>query len=166
MFHERSVGLDHVHIRLLEQHFLAGALATRLLAGLLRPADDDAFAERVKTMHQNAAEAVAVSDQQRHSCDAPNDAQHGEEAASEVSLQRDPGFENDLNQHATEVRYLRRSAIRRPHNAALRSGLSMRLAAPDTAPPQLQSLPAIPPLSIPSSSSATGQQKNRAWAAC
>ena len=53
MFHQRRRLLDHLEIRFLENYFLAGALAARLLAGLLRPADDRAFAERVEAVDQD-----------------------------------------------------------------------------------------------------------------
>jgi len=50
-------------------------------------------------MHQNAAEAIPIGDQERDRRNAPNDSQHREEAARHVALQRDPSLENDFNQH-------------------------------------------------------------------
>src|SRR5262249_25654952 len=44
---------DLVQISLLKPDFLSGSLASRLLAGLPRPADHRALAEGVETMHQN-----------------------------------------------------------------------------------------------------------------
>src|ERR1035441_2873113 len=58
---------------------LPGALPSRLFAGLLRPADDCTLPKRVKTMHQNATEAVTVGDQQSHRRDSPDDPQHRKE---------------------------------------------------------------------------------------
>ena len=55
--------LDHVQVGLLEDDFLAGALAAGLFAGLLRPGDDGAFAEGVEAADQNFTEAAAVCDQ-------------------------------------------------------------------------------------------------------
>ncbi len=85
--------LDHVEVGLLEDDFLAGALAAGLFAGLLRPADDGAFAEGVEATDQNFAETAAVGDQQRDGGDSPHDAEHGEGAASAVAPQRGPGFD-------------------------------------------------------------------------
>ena len=64
VLHQGSSCLDHVDVSLLKHNFLARTLTTRLLTGLLRPADNDAFAEGVEPAHQNAAEAAAVGDQQ------------------------------------------------------------------------------------------------------
>src|SRR5207244_4718196 len=50
--HRRGL-FDHFQIGLLKDNFLAGALATRLFAGLLRPADNSTLAECVKAVHQN-----------------------------------------------------------------------------------------------------------------
>src|SRR5713101_5962203 len=44
VLHQRRVLLHHLQVSLLQHNLLAGALATRLLAGLLRPADDHALA--------------------------------------------------------------------------------------------------------------------------
>src|SRR5450631_2784765 len=79
-----------------------GQLPAWLLAGLLRPADDCTLAEGVKAVHQNAAKAVPVGNQQSHCRDSPDDPQHRKETASDVALQRNPGFENDFNQHFLE----------------------------------------------------------------
>ena len=54
VFHQRRRLLDHVEVGLLEDDLFAGALAAGLLAGLLRPADDRALAERVEPVHQDA----------------------------------------------------------------------------------------------------------------
>ncbi len=97
--YQRSGLLDHVEVGLLQPHFLAGALSAGLLAGLLRPADHDALAESVEPAHQNAAEAAAVGDQQSHGGNAPDNAQHGQQAARVVALESNPGFENDFSQH-------------------------------------------------------------------
>ena len=53
---------DHLKIGLLQNNFLAGALASRLFTGLLWPADDCAFAECVKPVHQNLPETAAIRD--------------------------------------------------------------------------------------------------------
>ena len=63
---------------------------------MLRPADDCVFAKSVEAADQDGAEAAAIGDEQRHRGDAPDDAQHGEKAASVVAPQRDPGFANDF----------------------------------------------------------------------
>ena len=89
MFHQRRGCLHHVDVGLLEHYFFAGALSSGLLAGLLRPADHDTLSERVEAVHQNAAEAAAIRDQKRDRRNAPHDAQHGEQAARHVALQRD-----------------------------------------------------------------------------
>ena len=81
---------------MLDDYFFAGALASGLLAGLLRPANHDALSERIESVDQNAAEAVAVGDQKRDRGNAPHDAQHGEQAARHIAFQRYPGFENDF----------------------------------------------------------------------
>src|ERR1035441_5063463 len=47
---------------------------------------------------------VGVEDRRSPGGDAPDDPQHGEKAASHVSLQCDPGFENDFNQHLNSCR--------------------------------------------------------------
>src|SRR5580698_5308276 len=92
-------GLYHVHIRLLNHDFLARALPARLLAGLCWPANHHALAEGVKPMHEDAAKAVSVGDEQRDRGNPPHNAQHGEETAGEVALERDPGLENDFDKH-------------------------------------------------------------------
>ena len=99
VLHERGVGLDHLEVSLLEHYFLARSLSAGLLAGLLWPGYDDALAEGVEAVHEDMSEAAPVSGQQRDRHDAPDDAEHGEETASAVALQRRPGCENDLCQH-------------------------------------------------------------------
>src|SRR6267154_1501966 len=96
MLHQRSCLLHHLQVSLLKKNFLARALPTRLLAGLLRPADHHTFAKGIKPVHQNAAEAASVGDQQGDGGNPPNDPQHGQQTARKVPLQRDPSFENDL----------------------------------------------------------------------
>ena len=63
VFHQGGSFLDDVEVGLFQPYFLAGTLPAGLLAGLLRPADDDAFAERVKPAHQDAAKTAAIGDQ-------------------------------------------------------------------------------------------------------
>jgi hypothetical protein len=84
---------------LFENNFLARPLSARLFAGLLRPADDRAFAKRIETAHQDFSETAAVSDEQRDRRDAPHDAEHGQQAARCVALECDPGFANDFDEH-------------------------------------------------------------------
>jgi len=103
VLHQRSRLLHHVQIGLLKDNFLAGALPARLFTGLLRPADDRALAERIESMHQNAAETAAVRDQKSHRRNAPDNAEHGEETACHIPLQRGPGLDNDFNQHRKAV---------------------------------------------------------------
>src|SRR5438045_2651061 len=78
ILYQRRGLLDHVHVFLLENNFLPGALTSGLLAGLLRPADHHAFAECVKAIHQDLAKTAAVGDQQRDRRDSPYHAEHGE----------------------------------------------------------------------------------------
>ena len=104
VFHQRCHFLDDVEIGLLQKHFLAGALAAGLLAGLLRPADHHALAESVEPAHQDVAKAAAVGDQQGNGRDPPDDAQHGQQAARVIAPQGDPGFANDFNQHSFQAR--------------------------------------------------------------
>ncbi len=99
MFYQRGRGFYHVDVSLFENYFLAGALSARLLACLLRPANNHALPEGVEAMDENAAKTVAICNQQGNGCNSPHDAEHGEEAACQVALQSDPGFEDDLNQH-------------------------------------------------------------------
>ena len=103
MFHQRSSFLDDVEVSLLQTHLLAGTLSARLLAGLLRPADDNAFAESIEPAHQDAAETAAVGDQQSDGRNPPDNAQHGQQAAGVVAPESDPGFENDFSQHVKTV---------------------------------------------------------------
>src|SRR6266851_5144732 len=103
MLHQRSCLLHHLQVSLLKKNFLARALPTRLLAGLLRPADHHTFAKGIKPVHQNAAEAASVGDQQGDGGNPPNDPQHGQQTARKVPLQRDPSLENDLNQHSLKI---------------------------------------------------------------
>ena len=63
MLHEVRGFLDHIEVGLLEDNFLACALSARLFAGLLRPADDGAFAEGVEAAHEDLAKAATVGDQ-------------------------------------------------------------------------------------------------------
>src|SRR5258708_21472833 len=100
MLHQGSSLLDNVEVGLLQTHFFAGTLSARLLAGLLRPADDNAFAESVEAAHQDAAKAAAVGDQQGDGGNSPDDAQHGQQAAGVVAPESNPGFENDFSYHA------------------------------------------------------------------
>src|SRR6266849_4443283 len=95
--------LDHVAVGLFENDFFAGALAAGLFAGLLRPADDGAFAESIEAADKNFAEAAAVCDQQGDGGDSPYDAEHGERAASAVTPQCDPGFVEDLIDHVSRL---------------------------------------------------------------
>src|SRR6185437_13051532 len=97
--HQGRGGFDHVDVGLLKHNFLSGALPAGLFAGLLRPANNHAFAERIESAHQDVAKTAAIGDQQRNRCDAPHDSQHGQECASVVALQRNPGFENDFGKH-------------------------------------------------------------------
>src|SRR5262249_7418218 len=99
MLYQGSSGLDHVEVGFLEYHFLACPLPARLLAGLLRPADHDALAERIEAVGEDLTEAAAIGDQQGDRSNAPYNAQHGEQAAGNVALEGDPGFANDLSQH-------------------------------------------------------------------
>ena len=85
VFHQGSSFLDDVEVSLLQTHFLAGTLSAGLLAGLLRPADDDALAESVKPAYQDAAKTAAIGDQQSDGGDSPDNAQHGQQAASVVA---------------------------------------------------------------------------------
>ena len=62
MFDQRRGLFHHLQVGLFKQNFLARTLSARLLAGLLRPADHDALAKRIKPVDQNAAKAVAVGD--------------------------------------------------------------------------------------------------------
>src|SRR5207245_8938684 len=90
---------DPVYIRLLENDFLPCPLSARLFAGLLWPADDCALAKRIEPADQDSAEAAAISDEQRDRRDAPDDPQHGQQAARAVALECDQGFANDFDQH-------------------------------------------------------------------
>src|SRR5262249_17059463 len=168
MFHQRSGRLDHLQVGLFKNHFLAGTLATRLFAGLLRPADHHTFPKRVETMDQDTAEAVSVGNEQRDGRNSPDDAQHREKASRDVALQRDPSLENDLNQHANE-----RSEIDSlwpevsilnlpPHSVVLRSDRSMPLFVRDTRPRRPRSRPAVPLQSNPNSNSESSRQKSLA----
>src|SRR5262249_22087123 len=91
--------LHHVHVGLLEDDFLASALATRLLASLLWPADNRTFAERLESPDKNLTEAAAIGDEQRDRGNPPDNAQHGQEAARSVALESDPRLANDFDQH-------------------------------------------------------------------
>ena len=74
VFYQGSHFLDDVNVGLLQNHFFAGALSARLLASLLRPAYDNAFAEGVEPAYQNVAKAAAVGNQQSNGSDTPDDA--------------------------------------------------------------------------------------------
>ena len=74
MLDHRRCLFDHFQVGLLQDNFLAGALATRLFAGLLWPADNSTLAECVKAVHQNLAETAAVGNQQRDGSYAPHNA--------------------------------------------------------------------------------------------
>src|SRR5581483_2086756 len=106
VFHQWRSCLDHFDIRFFKDNLFPSALATRLFARLLGPADDNAFAECIKAAHQNIPEAAAVSDEQGHGCDSPHDAKHGEKGARVIALQSHPGFANDFNQHIGSSRDL------------------------------------------------------------
>ena len=154
--HIRGRLLDHVQVGLLEDDFLAGPLAARLFAGLLRPADDRAFAERVKATDQNFTEASAVCNQEGDGGDSPYDAEHGESAARAVAAQSDPGFAEDLINHA--------HASHQPRAATLRWGQWRRRGEPDTGPIGWRWFREQPGPRFPSAMSATGRQRSPAWA--
>jgi hypothetical protein len=97
VLHKRRGRFDDVQIGLLQKHFLPRPLASWLFAGLLRPADDHALAESVEAVYQDTAEAAPIGDKERYRSNAPHDAQHCEQGAGHVALERDPGFENDFN---------------------------------------------------------------------
>ena len=82
-----------------EDDVLPGPLPARLFAGLLRPANDDAFSEGIESADQDFPEAAAVSDKQSHRRNSPNNAEHSEQATRVVALEGDPGFANDFNHH-------------------------------------------------------------------
>ena len=96
MLDQCGLGLHRFEVGELEPDFLAGALASGLLAGLLGPGGDGALAEGLERMHQHVPKAAAVGDEQRDGHDAPHDAQHGEQAARAAATQRDPGFPQDF----------------------------------------------------------------------
>ena len=104
VFHQRRGRLHHVNVSLFELNFLPGALSAWLFAGLLRPANDHALAERIESAHQNGAKATAIRDQQRDGRNSPHNAEHSQERASVVALQRDPGFENDFRKHVRSLK--------------------------------------------------------------
>ena len=91
--------LDHFEIGLLKHNFLAGTLATRLFAGLLRPADDGALAKGVETADQDLAKASSVGDEQCNRGNAPDDAKHREGAACAIAAKSEPGLVKDLQEH-------------------------------------------------------------------
>src|ERR1035441_4262542 len=93
--------LDHLEIGLLEYNFLPGALSAGLFAGLLRPANDSAFAKGIESADQNFAKAATVSNQKSDGCNTPDNAEHGEGAACAVAPQGHPGFIEDLKEHAS-----------------------------------------------------------------
>src|SRR5208282_3765621 len=136
---------------------LAGALASRLFAGLLRPADDGAFAESIEAAHQNFAEASAVGNQQRDRGDPPDDAEHGERAACAVAPQRRPGFVQDLINHA--------HVSRPPRGARLRWDRWRRRGALDTTPTRWRWFRELPEPPLPSATWAAIRRKSRASAA-
>ena len=88
-----------VHVFLLEANAPAGPLAACLLAGLAGPAHHRALAEGVEGADQHFTEAGAIGDQNGHGNDAPDNPEHGEEAAHWIAPQRVPGLFEDLSQH-------------------------------------------------------------------
>src|SRR5580658_1570156 len=147
--------LDHVDVGLLEDDLLAGTLAAGLFAGLLRPADDGALAEGVEAANQNFAETASVRDQQRDGGDSPYDAEHGERAASAIASQCDPGFAEDLVDHASH----------RPRGARLRWDRWRRRGEPDTTRTGWRWFRALPWLLYPPARSATDRRRSPASAA-
>ena len=104
VFHQRRCLFDHLDVGFFENDFLPRALTAGLFAGLLRPCDHRAFAEGVETADQHLPEAAAVGDQQRDRRDSPHDAEHGEQAASEVAAQGHPRFEEYFGEHDLAAR--------------------------------------------------------------
>ena len=70
MFYQGCGCLHHLEVGLLEHNFFAGTLSAGLLAGLLRPTDNDALSERIEAVHQNAAETAAVCNEKSNGSNA------------------------------------------------------------------------------------------------
>src|SRR5438874_1960710 len=83
----------------LEADRLAGALAPRLFAGRSRPRNDRALSKNFKGIHEHAAKAGTVAEQQRDRNNPPRNSRHGQEAANGVATQSRPRLLENLAEH-------------------------------------------------------------------
>src|SRR2546425_1262903 len=89
---ERPFELDQFHVLPLEDDVLSGPFASRLLAGLARPANHGAFPKGLETSDQDGTKAVAVGDEECYGHNSPHDSQHRQDASQAVASQTVPGL--------------------------------------------------------------------------
>jgi hypothetical protein len=78
---------------------LAGALASRLLAGLSGPADHRSLAEGVEGRDDHGAKPSAVGYQEGHGGYTPRNSQHGEKTPQWLTAERGPSLDEDFAKH-------------------------------------------------------------------
>ncbi len=94
---QRDLIAHCLHIFVKEAYWLARSLASRLHAGLSTPEHDDVVADAKKRIEHAVAHTLAISQQQHHRDQSPNDAQHGQRRAQTVAQQRLPTLDDDLS---------------------------------------------------------------------
>ncbi len=95
-FDEVGFLLDEEGIADRETHFASGGVASGLFAGAAAPDDGQVDADGFQTLLLIVAEAFAETNQQNDRGDAPDDAEHGEEAAELMSCNRIGRLPQDL----------------------------------------------------------------------
>ena len=108
---QRGLALDRVAVDLLEADPSPRPLSSGLLARLARPGHHRAPAEGIEGVDEDPPEARAVGQQNRHRHDAPDDAEHGEEAAGAVAGQVRPALDDELTEHGYPPASQRRASM-------------------------------------------------------
>jgi hypothetical protein len=111
-----------VDVFLLELDAAAGALAAGLHRSLAGKCDDGGLGKVVEQADHHVLEAVAIGQQKRDGGDAPDDAEHGKDAAGGIAQQADPGLDEDLSLHSAYPPASQRSASTGSTEAAREAG--------------------------------------------